>query len=89
MDFADPAETNDKYLDLAGELKNTWNIKLSIITIVIGALGKVTKGLVQGLEDLEIKERVETIQATALLRSAGMLGRVLDTWGDLLSLKRQ
>ena len=35
--------------------------------IVIGALGTVTKGLVQGLKDLEITGRVETIQTTALL----------------------
>ena len=28
----------------------------------------------------------ETIQTTALLRSARILGRVLETWGNLLSL---
>ena len=38
-----------------------------VIPIVIGALGTVTKGLVQGLVDLEIRRRVETIQTTALL----------------------
>ena len=38
--------------------------------IVIGALRTVTKGLVQGLEDLEIRELVDTIQTAALLRSA-------------------
>ena len=52
-------------------------------TIVIGALGTVTKGLIKGLEDLEIRGRVETIQTTALLRSARILRRVLETWGDL------
>ena len=55
--------------------------------IVISALGTVTKGLVQGLEDLEIRERVETIQTTALLKLARILRRVLETRGDLLSLK--
>ena len=34
--------------------------------IVIGALGTVTKRLVQGLEDLEIKGRMENIQTTVL-----------------------
>ena len=38
--------------------------------IVIGALGTVTKGLLNGLEDLEVGGRVETIQTTALLRTA-------------------
>ena len=36
-------------------------MKVTIIQIVIGALGTVTKGLVQGLEELEITGRVETI----------------------------
>ena len=39
----------DKYLDLAREQKkNLWNMKVTVIPIVIGALGTVTKGLVQG-----------------------------------------
>ena len=38
-------EKKDKYLDLARELKKLWNIKVTIITIVIGAFGTVTKGL--------------------------------------------
>ena len=41
--------------------------------MVVGPLGIVTKGLVQGLEDLEITRRMETIQATALLRLATIL----------------
>ena len=47
--------------------------------IVTGILGTNTKGLVKGLEDLEIRGRVETIQTTALLRSIRILGRVLET----------
>ena len=35
----------DKYFDLARELKKLWNMKVTIITIVIGAFGTVTKGL--------------------------------------------
>ena len=58
-----------------------------VIAIVIGALDTVNKGLVKGLEDLEIRGRAETIQPTALLRSARILRRVLLTWGDFLSLK--
>ena len=37
--------------------------------------------------DLEIRWGVETIQITPLLRSARILRRVLETWGDLLSLR--
>ena len=43
---------------------------MTIIRVVIGTLGTVTKGLVPGLEDLEITGRMETVQTTALLRSA-------------------
>ena len=64
-------------------------MKVMIIPIVIGAFGTLTKGLLKGLEDLDVGERVETIQTTALLRTARILRRVLETWGDLLSLKLQ
>ena len=57
----------DKYYDLVRELKKLWNMKVTFIPIVIGALGTVTKGLVKGLEDLEIRGLVVTIQSTALL----------------------
>ena len=82
-------EKKDKYLDLARERKKLWNMLVTIIPIVIGAFGTVTKGLLKGLEDLEVGGRVETIQTTALLRTARILRRVLDTWGDLLSLRLQ
>ena len=36
-------------------------MKMTVIPIVIGAFGTVTKGLVQELEGLEITGRVETI----------------------------
>ena len=64
-------------------------MKVMIVPIVIGALGTITKGLLKGLEDEEVGARVETIQTTALLRTARILRRVLKTWGDLLSLKLQ
>ena len=83
------SEKKDKFLDLARELKKLWNMKVTIVPIVIGALGTITKGLLKGLEDLEIGGRVETIQTTALLRTARILRRVLETWGDLFSPKLQ
>ena len=70
VDFADPAdhriklkecEKKDKYIDLARELKKLCNMQMTIIPIVIGAFGTVTKGLQKGLEDLQVGRRVETI----------------------------
>ena len=82
-------EKKDKYLELARELKKLWNMKVTIVPIVISALGTITKALLKGLEDLEVGGRVETIQTTAVLRTAKILRRVLETWGDLQSLNLQ
>ena len=64
-------------------------MKVTTVPIVIGALGTITKGLLKGLEDLEVGGRVKTIQTTALLRTTRILRRVLEVWEDLLSLKLQ
>ena len=64
-------------------------MKVTIVPIVIGTFGTVTKGLLKGLEDLEVGWRVEIIQTTALLKTARIMRRILETWGDLLSFKLQ
>ena len=70
---------NNKYLDLSRELKKLWNMEITIVPIVIGALGTITKGLLKGQEDLKVGGRVKTIQTTALLRTARILRRILET----------
>ena len=62
---------------------------MMVIPTVIGAQGIIPKVFVKRLEDLEIKEQAETIQTITLLRSARILRRVLETYGDLLSHKLQ
>ena len=57
-------------------------MRVTIVPIVIGALGTVTKGLLKGLENLDVGRRVETIQTTELLKMARILRRVLETWVD-------
>ena len=67
VDFAAPGdhrklkecETKDKYLDLARDLKKLWNMKVTIIPIVFGAVVTVTKRLFKRLEDLEVWGRKE------------------------------
>ena len=60
VDFAVPAdngiklkecEKKDEYLDLGREVKTLWNMKVTIIPIVIRAFGTVSKGLLKGLKD--------------------------------------
>ena len=90
VDFVVPAghriklkecEKRDKYLDLARELKKLWNMKVTIIPIVICAFGTVIKGLLKGLEDFKVGDRIETIQTRALLKTARILRRVLESSG--------
>ena len=77
----------DKYLDLARELKEQWKMRVTVVLMVDGALGMVSKGLERNLEESKIRGRIETIQTTALLRSAKIQRKVLETWEDLLSLR--
>ena len=89
MDIAVPADHRVKLKESEKRINTSTllvNWKNKVISIVIGALGTVTQELINGVEDLEVGGRVETIQTTALLISAKILRRVLDTWGDLLSL---
>ena len=60
-------EEIDKYLIFARELKKLWNMRVTTIPIVVGALGMVPKGLERGTKRTG---RFETIQTTTLLRSA-------------------
>ncbi len=66
MDFSVPAdhrinlkesEKKGKNLDLPRELKKLWNMKVTIVPIVIGALGTITKGLPKGMDDLDVGGR--------------------------------
>ena len=126
-----------KYLNLTRKLKKLWNMKVTVIPIVIGDLeqsqrlskraggvgyrrtnwdhtnyciievGQNTKKSPEDLRKLAVtqipvkyhqltqvwKIRTSSLQDSSqdsgLLRTARILRRVLETWGDLLSLKLQ
>ena len=61
--------------------------KLWNMNDVVGDLGTVHKGLQKRLLELEIRERIKTIQTTGLLKSVRRHIKVLKTWGDLLQLR--
>ena len=83
------SEKKDKHLDLTGVMKRVWNIENDDeINCNCCSLYNQQR-LKQRLEDLDIRERVETIQTTASLKSAWILRIVWDIWGDLQSLKLQ
>ena len=56
---------------------------------MIAGLRTIPKRLVKGLEYSKIRRQEKTIPTTILSRSDRKLGRVLETWGDLLTLKLQ
>ena len=71
MDFAIPAqhgikskerEKRDKYLELARELKKLWNMKLTLIPTVFGALGMILKGLVRNWKTYELKDKKRSLK---------------------------
>ena len=85
MDFAFPAnhsekikvsEKIDKNLDLGREKRKLWNMNMTMIPIVTGALGMIPKSLERRLEELEIGGRIETIETTTLLKLTSILRRV-------------
>ena len=73
------SKKRDKYQDLVREQKKLCNMKVMVITVVFGALGTLSKGLVQRLENLEIRGQVETIQNTPLFRLTRIPRKVLET----------
>ena len=77
----------DKSLDPTREARKLWKMKVTVIPILIGALGMIPKGWIRELDDLEITWRAVTIQTKAILRSVRILRRLLATWEYLLSLR--
>ena len=55
------SEKKNKYVSLARELKKLWSMEVTIIPIVTGAFGTVTKGLLKGLKELEVGGHLEII----------------------------
>ena len=49
--------------------KKLWNMKMTVLLIIVGVLGTVPISFGKRLEKLEIRGRIETIKTTAL-RSA-------------------
>ena len=85
------SEKWDKYFDIAQNLKKNvlWNMKVTTKTNEYGVLWMNPKGLLETKEEFETGGRVENIQTTALLRSAGVLRRVLVNWGNFFRLQRR
>ena len=90
IDFAVPAVPADQrveisqqtktesYQDLKRELQKLWNLKTSIVPIVIGALGTIPKSLEKHLNELNAKVNISQMQTIGLLKSARITMKVLE-----------
>ena len=73
-------EKTEKYQDLKREIGRLWGIRhLEVVPVVVGALGVVSKRLDAWLEKLGVTIRMGLLQKTALLGTARILRKLLDS----------
>ena len=73
-------EKIEKYQDLKREIGRLWGIRhLEVVPVVVGALGVVSKRLDAWLEKLGVTIRTGLLQKTALLGTARILRKLLDS----------
>jgi hypothetical protein len=71
------AEKKLKYKSLCIEIQRMWNLKCTIIPIVIGATGIVTRSLKKNLEAVAGKHSIDSLQMTAILGTSHIIRKVL------------
>jgi hypothetical protein len=71
------AEKKLKCKSLGIEIQRMWNLKCTIIPVVIGANGTVTKGLRKNLEAIPGKHSIDSLQKTAILGTSNIIRKVL------------
>ena len=73
-------EKIENYQDLKQELKRIWKLcRVTVVPIIIGALGTVLKDLKKWLAEIGVTYRLESLQRAYLLGTARILRKVLDT----------
>ena len=72
-------EKLSKYKDLEIEISTIWGLKTETVTVVIGALGQVKKGLGKYVEKIPGNINIEELQKISLWDTAHILRKVLST----------
>ena len=72
-------EKMEVYNELATLVRGAHKVKVNIVPIVVGALGVVSKGLEGWLKKLEVGDIIGGLQTTALICTAAILKKVLNT----------
>ena len=72
-------EKIEKYQDLKYEIKKIWKFKeVTIVPIVIGALGTLSKNVCSWMDKIEMREKTDLLQKACLLGTAKIIRRTLD-----------
>jgi hypothetical protein len=86
IDVAIPADRNDvqkeaekklKYKCLCIGIQRMWNLKCTIIPVIIGATGIVTKKKRKNLEAVPGKHSIDSLQKTAVLGTSHIIRKAL------------
>jgi hypothetical protein len=86
IDVAIPADRNVvqkemekklKYKSLVIVIQRMWNLKCTIMPVIIGATGIVTKSLRENLEAIPGKHSIYSLQQTAILGTSHIIRKVL------------
>ena len=87
IEFAIPYDTRvddkevekiEKYLDLARELKKVWNMKVTVVPLVVEALGTLAEALEKRLKTIGIETKITELQKTVLIHTSRILQKVLE-----------
>jgi len=54
-----------------------WNLKCTIIPVIIGATGIVTRSLRKNLEAVPAKHSIDSLQKIAILRTSHIIEKIL------------
>ena len=66
-----------KYKSLCIEIQRMWNLKCTIVPVIIGATGIVTRNLRKNSETVPGKHSIDSIQKTAILGTSHIIQKVL------------
>ena len=70
------AEKKLKYKNLCIEIR-MWNLKCTIVPVIIGATGIVTRSLKKNMETVPGKHSIDSLQKTAVLGTSHIIRKVL------------
>ena len=71
------AEKKLKYKILCIEVQRMWNLKRTVMPVIIGATGIVTRRLRKNLEAVPRKHSIDSLQKTAILGTSHIIRKVL------------